>query len=128
MQPNVHAWVNFGAAMVGAIAATCVVVYLRTHRSEVLPVVEYLQPSDTLSAMAKAHPGAETVCYDSKHDAYFLHHLADATSVDRWYYVDAVPFWRLANNTVFTKKLDGNKYVIVYPDVTGLPCKSTKEK
>jgi hypothetical protein len=103
--------------MVAAVATTMLTVHFT--KSKVV---------DTLPAMIRAHPGSDMICYDGKQNAYFLHYLADTTDVDRWYYIDKVPFWEMSNKTIFTQKLSGDKYVITYPDVTGLPCKLTKEK
>jgi hypothetical protein len=67
------------------------------------------------------------ICYESVRDAWLLYYKEPPETKDDytgWYFVEKVPFYYMQqNNTWFMTDLAADKYVKVYPDVTGLQCK-----
>ena len=90
--------------------------------------ITYEQAAD---AILRAHPKSLQVCYDSKTSGFLLDYgppyedasLARNDSSRGWYWLKTPDLFLMANGTYFMQDLTPDKYVVVYPDVTNLPCK-----
>lgn len=85
---------------------------------------------EAITAVVRGHPHSLTVCYDQPLNGYFVHYkdAVDGAEPDGnyhgWYFLQKIDFYKAANNTWFIGNQPESSYVVVYPDVTGLPCKN----
>ncbi len=83
-----------------------------------------------ITAVLRAHPNSNKVCYETNYDGYLLDYgpplppgSEDDGKLHGWYLLQHVQLYKSANNTWFTGLQPDKEYVTVYPDATGLPCK-----
>jgi hypothetical protein len=79
-----------------------------------------------LDTVARAHPRSKKICYETKHDAYFIYYVEppkEEGDLNGWYYIDKIGFYPSSNGTYFIQEQAIDKYIKTYPDVTNLPCK-----
>lgn len=81
-------------------------------------------------AILRGHPNSLQVCYDSRLNGFFLDYgpmlPAGADNDNKyhgWLWIEAPNFFLSANGKWFMQELAVDKYVQVYPDTNGLPCK-----
>ena len=66
------------------------------------------------------------ICYDNVLEGVFiLFESTDPNTFNGWYFVKYthINIWQAANGIRFSKEIDNNMFVKVFPDVTGLTCK-----
>jgi hypothetical protein len=84
-----------------------------------------------VDAMLRSHPNSRKVCVDGERQhTYFLDYgplLSPGADEDGryhgWLFIERVDFYKTSNGTWFNVRMDENRYVQAYPDVTGLFCK-----
>lgn len=77
-------------------------------------------------ALKRSHPNAEKICIESGNKNSFLFKYTGTKPEDfnGWYVAYDIPFYVLkGNNTWFTVNLPNDRYIQIFPDVTGLTCK-----
>lgn len=95
------------------------------------PAPESVSVEDALTTIKRSEPDATKVCYDTKHDAYLIYYPESNLSkpdydkrFSGWMFLPTPQFFTLVNGTYFVQTQPNDKYVNIYPDVSGLPCKS----
>ncbi len=89
------------------------------------PPEKVISVDEKLSAMIRGHRAIK-VCYDSAENAFFLYYTEPAASPEDftgWYWINKIEFYSAANNIPFIAAMSTERYITVFPDVTGLPCK-----
>lgn len=94
------------------------------------PVSADITPPEALVAMLRGHPNSRQICIDgARKNAFFLDYgplqKPGEEQDGRWHgwiFVEKVEFYKTSNDTWFITDLPN--YTQVYPDTTGLICKS----
>jgi hypothetical protein len=99
-----------------------------TTVKEPVPLVD-----EALAAVARSHPHSKKVCYDPDW-GYFLDYgkLPDPNTPDDGFLhgtllIQDIVFHRSANGTFWMNRIDDNKYISLFPDLSGLTCKVTPQ-
>ena len=85
-----------------------------------------------VAAMLRGHPHARRICIDeARENAFFLDYgppLGPKQEPDGfahgWLFIEKVKFHETSNNTWFITVQDESSYITVFPDVSGLDCRS----
>ena len=91
----------------------------------------YITTDEMVAAMLRGHPNAQKLCVDGNREkSFFLYYgplPAQGSAPDNlfhgWIFIEKVDFYQTSNKTWFITAQEANKYVQVYPDITGLQCK-----
>ena len=95
------------------------------------PAPTVITYDQAIEAIMLAHPKSLQVCYDKNTDGFFLDYgppygdaSEDRTSNSKgWLWIHTPTLYLMANGKYFMQDLTADKYVAVYPDTTGLPCR-----
>ena len=93
--------------------------------------VEKPTVAEALEAIRRAHPNSLQSCYDSEHDAFFIEYAIQQRGSEPdglmhgWQYLKSDKMYKSANGTWFTQDRSNDDYILIFPDVTALPCKKT---
>lgn len=122
----ISATVQYAVALMiltGLAACTKKVYKLSTESSIVDPAPSVDQ---ALDAVLRSHPESFKACYETKYNGYFVYYgpvSNDASDISGWIFIKNINFNFSSNNTYFTIEQPDKDYMVVFPDVTGLPCK-----
>jgi len=88
--------------------------------------VEKPTTQQMLDAMVRPYARMSKVCVDGARERAFFLLFNDTSEPDKligWYFVEGINFYKTSNNTWFIGDIADDKFVKVYPDITGLQCK-----
>lgn len=117
---------------VTVIAALALVLSGCQKKEEPVAVAAEAAPTytvaDTMAAMLRGHSHSKQICYDEGMNGWYILYTEDATMESPfnggWLYISEVKFYRSSNKTWFITDQKITDYTHVYPDVTGMNCKT----